>query len=114
MRALITTAMLLLLGTSSMLLVFHNRLQGLVWPGHATISTTRSHRKLQEGSYDPSSINFRRDLSELNLKDYRLVDPAPSSRTSIKSGPIEHNAPLIPWIITQPPPPSPPQHFHAP
>ena len=48
----------------------------------------------------------QRHAGNVNLDDYHPIDPAPSSKASIKPGPIEHSAPIIPYI----PKPSPPQH----
>lgn len=42
----------------------------------------------------------------VNLEDYHPIDPVPSSKASIKPGPIQHGTPLIPYI----PKPSPPGH----
>ncbi|XP_004290958.1 PREDICTED: uncharacterized protein LOC101309210 [Fragaria vesca subsp. vesca] len=52
-----------------------------------------------------------RHTGNVNLDDYRPIDPSPSSKASIRPGPIEHNAPLIPYIpkpsLSPPHPPSP-------
>lgn len=42
----------------------------------------------------------------VNLEDYHPIDPVPSSKASLKPGPIQHGTPLIPFI----PKPSPPGH----
>ncbi|CAN1274399.1 hypothetical protein LINPERPRIM_LOCUS15384 [Linum perenne] len=42
------------------------------------------------------------------LEDYRPIDPVPSSKASVKPGPIEHGTPLNPFIPRSPPPVSPP------
>ncbi|KAF5739452.1 hypothetical protein HS088_TW12G00658 [Tripterygium wilfordii] len=63
--------------------------------------TTIASRKLKELSTDGKSIN-----SNLNLDDYHPIDPVPSSKASIRPGPIEHGTPLNPFI----PKPSPPSH----
>lgn len=34
----------------------------------------------------------------LNLEDYGPNDPAPSSKASIRPGPIQHGTPYIPYI----------------
>ncbi|KAM1088864.1 hypothetical protein ACFX19_016919 [Malus domestica] len=58
----------------------------------------------------PKMIVRNRKLKEsgnagnVNLDDYQPIDPSPSSKASIKPGPIEHGAPIIPYI----PKPSPP------
>ncbi|KAE8649878.1 hypothetical protein Csa_012522 [Cucumis sativus] len=44
---------------------------------------------------------------DLNLDDYHPIDPVPSSKTSVKPGPIEHGAPLLPHMPNPPPPSQP-------
>ncbi|EPS64163.1 hypothetical protein M569_10620, partial [Genlisea aurea] len=48
------------------------------------------------------------DESNVELEDYRPIDAIPSSTNSIKHGPIQHGAPLMPYIPESPPPPPPP------
>lgn len=86
----------------------------MVWPEPENISSRITHRKFNGQSYNQNSIDYRRSLFDIDLKDYQSVDPVPSSRTTIRSGPIEHNAPLNPWIISHPPPPPHPKQIHAP
>ncbi|KAK8596870.1 hypothetical protein V6N13_001476 [Hibiscus sabdariffa] len=65
-------------------------------------SITRTSRKLKGNGYIPS--NKRK--SEVDLEDYRhRIDPVPSSKASIKHGPIEHGTPLNPFIPKPSPPP---------
>ncbi|KAE8725748.1 QWRF motif-containing protein 2-like [Hibiscus syriacus] len=65
------------------------------------LSITRTSRKLKENGYNLS--NEKR--SEVDLEDYRHhIDPVPSSKASIKHGPIEHGTPLMPYIPKPPPP----------
>ncbi|XP_022981994.1 uncharacterized protein LOC111480979 isoform X2 [Cucurbita maxima] len=45
--------------------------------------------------------------SGVNLDDYHPIDPVPSSKTSLKPGPIEHGAPLLPHMPNPPPPAQP-------
>ncbi|XP_039069903.1 uncharacterized protein LOC120216609 [Hibiscus syriacus] len=44
--------------------------------------------------------------NNVDMEDYHPIDPVPSSKASIKPGPIEHGTPLIPYI----PKPSPPDN----
>ena len=53
-----------------------------------------------------TSSTDKRDAGSVNLEDYDPIDPVPSSKTSISSGPIQHGTPLMPFI----PKPSPPDH----
>ena len=62
----------------------------------------------QQGSYKPSTEESKSNLGNLNLADYHPIDPSPSSRAAITSGPIEHGTPIIPYI-PKVPPPSPPK-----
>ncbi|PSS19713.1 Neuronal tyrosine-phosphorylated phosphoinositide-3-kinase [Actinidia chinensis var. chinensis] len=68
-----------------------------------TAFTTRS-RKLKEMGH--TSSPDKHDAGSVNLEDYDPIDPVPSSKTSISSGPIQHGTPLMPFI----PKPSPPDH----
>lgn len=45
----------------------------------------------------------------INLEDYRPMDPVPSSKASVRPGPIQHGTPLMPYI-PKPSPPLPPDH----
>lgn len=58
--------------------------------------------KLQGNGYNPSPSN-------VDVEDYHPIDPVPSSKASIKPGPIEHGSPLIPYI-PKPSPPDVPGH----
>ncbi|XVE55778.1 hypothetical protein DITRI_Ditri03aG0184800 [Diplodiscus trichospermus] len=64
--------------------------------------TTGTSGKLQGNGHNPSNEK----KSKVDLEDYHPIDPVPSSKASIKPGPIEHGSPLIPYI----PKPSPPGH----
>ncbi|KAK8492266.1 hypothetical protein V6N13_003408 [Hibiscus sabdariffa] len=58
-------------------------------------SIKRTSRKLKRNGYIPS--NKRK--GEVDLEDYHhRIDPVPSSKASIKHGPIEHGSPLNPFI----------------
>ncbi|XP_058069909.1 uncharacterized protein LOC131218989 isoform X1 [Magnolia sinica] len=71
------------------------------------VLTMPTHRKLKERIYKLNGVlKKKRDLSSVNLEDYRPVDPVPSSKASIKPGPTPHGTPLIPYI----PQPTPPNH----
>ncbi|KAG8491969.1 hypothetical protein CXB51_015359 [Gossypium anomalum] len=82
----------------------HDPIEGSSWniefPQNGdAMSVTRASRKLKGNGYDPTGVD---------LEDYRhRIDPVPSSKASIKPGPIEHGTPLNPFI---PKPPSPPNH----
>ncbi|XP_050366437.1 uncharacterized protein LOC126784932 [Argentina anserina] len=53
----------------------------------------------------------QRHKGNVDLDDYRPIDPSPSSKASIRPGPIEHSAPINPYIpkpsLSPPHPPSP-------
>ncbi|PPR84405.1 hypothetical protein GOBAR_AA36312 [Gossypium barbadense] len=65
-------------------------------------SMSETSRKLKGSGYSPSNEK----KSNVDVDDYDPIDPVPSSKASIKPGPIEHGSPLIPYI----PKPSPPDH----
>ncbi|XP_022156704.1 uncharacterized protein LOC111023285 [Momordica charantia] len=72
------------------------------------LSASPLNRKLKlQDKQHSSPMRRNTHTGDVNLYDYRPVDPVPSSKRSIKHGPIEHGSPLIPYI----PNPSPsPQH----
>ncbi|XP_068655218.1 uncharacterized protein [Aristolochia californica] len=65
-------------------------------------------RKLKETVHDLSGTS-KKDRHEVIFDDYHLIDPAPSSKAAINTGPIEHGTPLRPYI-PQPMPPSHPKN----
>lgn len=46
--------------------------------------------------------------AHLNLEDYGPNDPAPSSKASIRPGPIQHGTPLMPYLPKPSRPAAPP------
>ncbi|KAK4434370.1 hypothetical protein Salat_0599800 [Sesamum alatum] len=65
---------------------------------------TMKGRKLKV-DIDPPSKDGN-DAGFMQLEDYRPIDPVPSSTASIRPGPIQHDAPLMPYIPEPSPPPS--------
>ncbi|RVW99980.1 hypothetical protein CK203_024892 [Vitis vinifera] len=72
--------------------------------GSATMKATS--RKLKVGYEHNLGTDKKIIAGNVNLEDYHPIDPVPSSKASIKPGPIQHGTPLIPYI----PKPSPPGH----
>lgn len=70
------------------------------WDG---VAARARNRKLKENDYASST---KTDAGGVNLEDYHPIDPVPSSKASIRPGPIQHGTPLMPYI----PKPSPPGH----
>ncbi|GAV70487.1 hypothetical protein CFOL_v3_13985 [Cephalotus follicularis] len=68
----------------------------------AMASTDRNLKEIN--GFDPGADE--KELGDVSVDDYHPIDPVPSSKASIKTGPIEHGRPLIPYI----PRPSPPGH----
>nr|XP_010905291.1 uncharacterized protein LOC105032528 [Elaeis guineensis] len=64
------------------------------------------NRKLKERSYTINTAKSTINFGRINLEDYPRFDPVPSSKAAIKPGPIEHGAPLMPYV----PRPTPPNH----
>ncbi|XP_057532509.1 uncharacterized protein LOC130810454 [Amaranthus tricolor] len=79
---------------------------GSVFDGDDPISRATSSN-LKENKYG-SKINQGSSDGEVNLEDYRPFDPSPSSKASVRPGPIEHGTPLMPYIPSPRPKPSPP------
>ncbi|XP_034676972.1 uncharacterized protein LOC117907521 [Vitis riparia] len=73
--------------------------------GSVTMKATS--RKLKVNGYEHNLGTDKKIIAgNVNLEDYHPIDPVPSSKASIKPGPIQHGTPLIPYI----PKPSPPGH----
>ncbi|OIT03367.1 PREDICTED: uncharacterized protein LOC109225467 isoform X2 [Nicotiana attenuata] len=72
------------------------------WQSNDMAMTIRS-RKLQGNGFGPSTNEG--DSSNLDLEDYRPIDPVPSTKASIRPGPVEHGTPLMPYIPKPSPPP---------
>ncbi|KAJ8485421.1 hypothetical protein OPV22_017906 [Ensete ventricosum] len=64
--------------------------------GRVTMVIT--HRKMEVNSYIVGAIKSTRDSMSMNVEDYPGFDPAPSSKATIKTGPIEHGIPLMPYV----------------
>lgn len=64
--------------------------------------------KLQEDGYNLGT-DKKSNAGNVNLDDYHPIDPVPSSKTSVRPGPIEHGTPVIPYIPRPSPPPGPPK-----
>ncbi|XP_022941445.1 uncharacterized protein LOC111446740 isoform X1 [Cucurbita moschata] len=77
------------------------------------LSATPSNRKLKvctcslEDNDDSSPGRKNVRVDNVNLYDYSPIDPVPSSKRSIKHGPIEHRSPLIPYMPNPSPPDQP-------
>ncbi|GLJ15527.1 hypothetical protein SUGI_0255020 [Cryptomeria japonica] len=112
MKTTITIAVLLLLGTLFMLLLYYGQDMNLFKSDNGV----SSNKKLNVKIYDHSNNYYRRELSDINLSDYHLIDPVPNSGATVKSAPIEHDAPRNPWngIITLPTPPPHDTNNHTP
>ncbi|RLN40685.1 hypothetical protein C2845_PM01G06850 [Panicum miliaceum] len=50
------------------------------------------------------TIRKTRELENIRTDDYQPVDPSPSSKATIRPGPIEHGAPILPYVPRYPPP----------
>ncbi|KAK8584967.1 hypothetical protein V6N13_138909 [Hibiscus sabdariffa] len=73
---------------------------GFLEHGTGGTRATGTSRRLKGIGDGPSNEK----QSNVDMEDYHPIDPVPSSKASIKPGPIEHGSPLIPYI----PKPSPP------
>ncbi|KAH7652491.1 hypothetical protein IHE45_19G020800 [Dioscorea alata] len=76
------------------------------------ISLKKINRKLKERDYEIETTKTKRILISFDLDDYPRIDPVPSSKATIKNGPIEHGTPVMPYI-PQPTPPSHPTPRHG-
>ncbi|KAF9621230.1 hypothetical protein IFM89_016724 [Coptis chinensis] len=112
MRVFGKSALFLVVGISFILLAFTTATTSspdtVFYSSGASEMAILHNRKLKEKGYYPSIGNNRKNGQDVNLEDYLPVDPVPSSRTSITNGPIEHGAPLMPYI-PKPTPSAPPK-----
>lgn len=77
--------------------------------GDAMTVIATSSRKLKENGYANPNSNTGSGTGTVNLEDYHPIDPVPSSKASIRPGPIQHGTPLMPYIPKSAPPPSHPR-----
>ncbi|KAI3465274.1 hypothetical protein Pfo_021937 [Paulownia fortunei] len=103
---LIGTAAFMYLGYSSKGSTSSN--PGMVSTGDNAMTLIVKSRKLKDNIDPPSSDQD--DAGHVILEDYRPIDPVPSSKASIRPGPIQHGTPLMPYIPKPSPPPSQPKH----
>ncbi|KAL7175607.1 hypothetical protein ACSBR2_029244 [Camellia fascicularis] len=61
-------------------------------------------RKHKENCH--ASITDKNNSGSVKLEDYSPIDLIPSSKASVRPGPIQHGTPLMPYI----PKPSPPDN----
>ncbi|XP_062213534.1 uncharacterized protein LOC133914448 [Phragmites australis] len=69
-------------------------------PGYGSIEL--NGRRLKERY--TSTVRKTRGLEKTRTDDYQPVDPSPSSKATIRPGPIEHGTPILPYVPRYPPP----------
>ncbi|RZC66373.1 hypothetical protein C5167_010068 [Papaver somniferum] len=92
-------------------------LPGIVLLGHkgSSIAMMTHNRKVMEEIYSPSNAKSNSAASgNVNLEDYSPIDPVPTSKAAIKSAPIQHGTPLMPYIPKPPASPIPPKKGASP
>ncbi|XP_051124198.1 uncharacterized protein LOC127246717 [Andrographis paniculata] len=77
----------------------------LFFAGSNVLAKTVKTRKLKD-YIDPHSSNQAGGSGRVSFEDYGAIDPSPTSKTSIRHGPIQHDTPLLPYIPIPSPPPS--------
>nr|GMC48180.1 Unconventional myosin-VIIb like [Ipomoea batatas] len=60
----------------------------LTWQGNDVTATIKNRKLKDNGGHVPSLGES--DAGKVILEDYQPIDPVPSSKTSIKPGPIQH------------------------
>ncbi|CAI9771377.1 unnamed protein product [Fraxinus pennsylvanica] len=85
---------------------------GIVSIHLGNVETFVKRRKLKENSNTPHS--HEDDEGNASLEDYRPIDPVPSSKASVRPGPIQHGTPLMPFIPWSAPPPGQTEHGATP
>ncbi|XP_019156598.1 PREDICTED: uncharacterized protein LOC109153215 isoform X2 [Ipomoea nil] len=100
------SVLFLVAGAASICIVCSSK--DLAWRGNDMPSTPINNRKLKDASaYDG-------DGGKAYTDDYGPIDPVPSSKASVKPGPIQHGTPLMPYIPIPSPPPSSSSFFGVP
>ncbi|CAH1434927.1 unnamed protein product [Lactuca virosa] len=66
-------------------------------------SCSEASMNLHKGRKLKEDMNLD-DESNIDLFDYHKINPVPSSKASIRPGPIQHGTPLMPFIPKDPPP----------
>ncbi|MCL7049940.1 hypothetical protein MKW94_024403 [Papaver nudicaule] len=90
---------------------------GIVLFGHrgSSITMMTHNRKVLEKIYSSSNAQNSREANEnVSLDDYSPIDPVPTSKAAIKSAPIQHGTPLMPYIPKPPTPRIPPKQGVSP
>ncbi|WVZ55908.1 hypothetical protein U9M48_006509 [Paspalum notatum var. saurae] len=88
------------------------------------VFNARSAKNFTDTGYGSLKLNVRRlkepytftvqktrGLENNRMDDYQPVDPSPSSKATIRPGPIEHDTPILPYVPQYPPPPSHPKNI---
>ncbi|KAL4604209.1 hypothetical protein ACB092_10G176600 [Castanea dentata] len=97
--------LLFVFGTTFLFLnVSGRRIVSLV-PDDDGTRVAATSRRLKESGYN-FGTDKKSQVGNVNLDDYHPIDPVPSSKTSIRPGPIQHGTPIIPYI-PRPSPPAP-------
>lgn len=109
MKGFVFWVLFFVFGTAMVLLSFSTEASTSAVPDMALTSygdgmaVMARNRKLKENGY---ASRTKSDVGGVNLEDYHPIDPVPSSKASIRPGPIQHGTPFMPYI----PKPSPPGH----
>ncbi|XP_057779991.1 uncharacterized protein LOC130998588 isoform X2 [Salvia miltiorrhiza] len=106
---------ILLIGAAAFLyLSFPSKERAIINPGMVSIggmndmALMTKRRKVKQNMDDSSKEG------NVDLEDYRPIDPIPSSTASIRPGPVQHGTPLMPYIPKPSPPPSEAKHAEFP
>ncbi|OEL32900.1 hypothetical protein BAE44_0006086 [Dichanthelium oligosanthes] len=74
-------------------------------PGNGSIGL--NGRRLKERY--TFTIRKTRELENIRTDDYQPVDPSPSSKATVRPGPIENGTPILPYVPRYPRPPGHPK-----
>ncbi|MCL7030660.1 hypothetical protein MKW94_006616 [Papaver nudicaule] len=81
----------------------------------SSITMMTHNRKVLEKIYSPSNVRSKGEANgNVSLEDYSPIDPVPISKAAIKSAPIQHGTPLMPYIPKPPTPRIPPKQGVSP
>ncbi|KAG8377531.1 hypothetical protein BUALT_Bualt08G0042900 [Buddleja alternifolia] len=99
----------LFIGTAAFMYLGYSSNNNASNPGNVSAMTLSAKSRKLKDNVDSRRSN-EDDTRHVSLEDYRPIDPSPSSKASIRPGPIQHGTPLMPYIPRPSPPPTQPKH----
>ncbi|EYU36369.1 hypothetical protein MIMGU_mgv1a025078mg [Erythranthe guttata] len=106
--------LLLAIGTPSFIyLAYSSNARTTSNPGFNLVGVV-SEDSIKRRNLIKVNIGEEDNNNDVQLEDYGVIDPVPSTTTSIRPGPIQHGTPLLPFIPEPSPPPTHPDQLDFP